>query len=49
MKTPSLFVGIDVAKATLEVFCAELALDPAGTFLGLRVVTDSATCPVLLD
>jgi transposase len=28
MKTPSLFVGIDVAKATLEVFCAELALDP---------------------
>ena len=28
MKTPSHFVGIDVAKATLEVFCAELALDP---------------------
>jgi transposase len=26
MKTPSLFVGIDVAKATLEVFCAELSL-----------------------
>jgi transposase len=28
MKTPSLFVGIDVAKATLEAFCAELALGP---------------------
>jgi transposase len=28
MKTPSIFVGIDVAKATLEVFCAELPLAP---------------------
>jgi transposase len=28
MKTPSIFVGIDVAKATLEVFCAELPLEP---------------------
>ena len=24
MKTRSIFVGVDVAKATLEVFCAEL-------------------------
>jgi transposase len=28
MKTPSVFVGIDVAKATLEVFCAEVSLAP---------------------
>jgi transposase len=28
MKTPAIFVGIDVAKATLEVFCAELTLAP---------------------
>ena len=28
MNTPSVFVGIDVAKATLEAFCAELSLAP---------------------
>lgn len=28
MKTRSIFVGVDVAKATLEVFCAELSLAP---------------------
>jgi hypothetical protein len=27
MKTASFFVGIDVAKATLEIFCAEHNLD----------------------
>src|SRR3954454_4224313 len=38
MNTSPVFVGIDVAKATLEVFCAELPLDPQvpNTLAGLR-------------
>jgi transposase len=40
MKTPSFFVGIDVAKATLEIFCAELTLDPQvpNTPAGIRAL-----------
>src|SRR5690349_15029600 len=40
MKTPSFFVGIDVAKATLEIFCAELPLSPQvpNTAAGIRAL-----------
>jgi transposase len=40
MKTRSIFVGVDVAKATLEVFCAELPLAPQvpNTPAGIRLL-----------
>lgn len=40
MKTPSFFVGIDGAKATREIFCAELTLSPQvpHTAAGIRAL-----------